>query len=687
MRETTFAVLPFVTASDTKIDLYNYKNQTTVNQIVASAYDYDKLEVNPSKQFLTANETNGTAYITYRIVAPEGRTFDALTFDFIAELPAYLNYGNGNGANAYVQFKIGYVDPIENGYDSFVEYYKQHALDSNDTNFADKFDVYATGKTEIFIQAIVRVYDRNWVGFKSISVTTTYHTVQLQINYGSSYTEYSYTQFNGSKLDLSLINIRENFIRLDDKIYMDPSFTVEYDVNSIVTSDMVLYVRVANGYINYNLDGGINGAGNQGYYESANGAITLADPVKKGYIFSGWYTDSDCTILFTNIEQGRFGNITLYAKWTKEVSIKIAFLDVDGGSLEGVEFDEVSGNYYKLFFTNVGIDSLPTPTKANAVFIGWYIGAYQYPQIFAGTLDNVTLTAKWAEIDEPALEPDVSTGDFVNARLTIATDLTLTYEATVENGESVAMLVTMNGKQVVVSAQEVGVNLYHLAFNNIAPHMMGANITTQLIVNNVVKDVIGEYSVAEYLINKFNEADSEELKTLVADTLNYGAMAQAYKNHDLDNLVNDNPEIMAYATNFEAVTESDYTNVIENKVEGFKIRAAGVYFDYVNYVYIKFLAGDNFKVTVAAKGLEETEIKNIRQDGGYYVAFSPEVSALCFDKVYTFKLYSGETLVQTVNYSVKAFVYNMQNGEDATANLAKALYNYGIASVNYKKVK
>ena len=669
----------------------NKDNSLALLDVIGNVYDYEGVKLynstaNDAFRHLGPSQSKKYGYITYKLVAPEGRVFESLNVYLRGKLPLF----SGTIANSYVHFYVGYEDGKDNAYANYNKIYEATVEGQNnsyDHKENAQFVNGVSGQTVIYLQIRVSTDTAGWLGLRELKIDATYNTVQVQVNYGSSYTEYYYEQFNGDKLDLSIINIRDNFIRLDNNIYTDANFTNIFDVNSIIDGDTVLYVRVANGYINYNLNGGTNGAENKGYYESANGAITLADPVKKGYIFSGWYTDSDCTILFTNIEQGRFGDITLYAKWTQEVAIKIAYFDVVGGSLEGFEFDEVSGNYYKLFFTNVGIDSLPTPTKANAVFIGWYIGEYQYNSIFAGTLDNVTLTAKWAEIDEPALEPDVSTGDFVDAKVTIGADLTLTYNATVENGESVAMLVTMNGKQVVVSAQEVGDNSYDLAFNNIAPHMMGANITTQLIVNNVVKDVIGEYSVAENLINTFNRTDIEELKTLVADTLNYGAMAQAYKNHDLDNLVNGNPEIMAYATNFEAVTESDYSNQKNNAVEGFKIGAAGVYFDYVNYVYIKFLAGDNFKVTVAAEGLEETEIKNIKQEGGYYVAFSPEVSALYFDKVYTFKLYSGETLVQTVDYSVKTFVYNKQGGDTLEANLAKALYNYGIASVNYKKVK
>ena len=50
----------------------------------------------------------------------------------------------------------------------------------------------------------------------------------------------------------------------------------------------------------------------------------------------------------------------------------------------------------------------------------------------------------------------------------------------------------------------------------------------------------------------------------------------------------------------------------------------------------------------------------------------------------TDSLAESEAPAQTVNYSVKTFVYNKQNAETDVANLAKALYSFGKATVAYK---
>ena len=44
---------------------------------------------------------------------------------------------------------------------------------------------------------------------------------------------------------------------------------------------------------------------------------TLSDPVKEGYVFTGWYADRDCTVPFDVETTGVEGSMTLYAGWEK----------------------------------------------------------------------------------------------------------------------------------------------------------------------------------------------------------------------------------------------------------------------------------------------------------------------------------------------------------------------------------
>ena len=69
--------------------------------------------------------------------------------------------------------------------------------------------------------------------------------------------------------------------------------------------------------ISYILNGGTNSSQNfAGYYAGTERA--LENPIKKGYLFKGWYLDSKFKKQFEQIQADTTGNIKLYAKWSKE---------------------------------------------------------------------------------------------------------------------------------------------------------------------------------------------------------------------------------------------------------------------------------------------------------------------------------------------------------------------------------
>lgn len=69
--------------------------------------------------------------------------------------------------------------------------------------------------------------------------------------------------------------------------------------------------------IKYYLNGGTNNKQNPSCYYQATKNIKLANPVKKGYTFKGWYSDSRYTKKVTMIKKGSVGKKTFYAKWKK----------------------------------------------------------------------------------------------------------------------------------------------------------------------------------------------------------------------------------------------------------------------------------------------------------------------------------------------------------------------------------
>jgi len=115
--------------------------------------------------------------------------------------------------------------------------------------------------------------------------------------------------------------------------YLDDEFDNEYDFDSIVTEDFILYADW--GKKKQNSGGGRGGSGGSGAF---NFIVTFAtddgstvesqtvswpslvkkpeDPTKEGYIFDGWYTDKSFENLY-DFNQKVIKNITLYAKWRK----------------------------------------------------------------------------------------------------------------------------------------------------------------------------------------------------------------------------------------------------------------------------------------------------------------------------------------------------------------------------------
>ena len=122
--------------------------------------------------------------------------------------------------------------------------------------------------------------------------------------------------------------------------------------------------------------------------------ITLPTPTKTGYVFAGWYQNSDLTgSALTKIAKGAcLSDYTLYAKWTAKTYT--VTLDNNGG-VGGTS--TVTATYG---------ETLPTavmPTKTNFVFKGYYsaqTGGNQYYDMdgMPATWDidsDITLFAQW----------------------------------------------------------------------------------------------------------------------------------------------------------------------------------------------------------------------------------------------------------------------------------------------------
>lgn len=107
------------------------------------------------------------------------------------------------------------------------------------------------------------------------------------------------------------------------------------------------------------------------------------DPTRTGYLFDGWYLGPE---LFPFNSYQVYDDITLLAHW-KSMDINLK-LDANGGQVE-----------YNTKTVTYGVDyTLPTPTRANYTFDGWYFSGALCP--ISGTWDfskdDITLKARWS---------------------------------------------------------------------------------------------------------------------------------------------------------------------------------------------------------------------------------------------------------------------------------------------------
>lgn len=131
--------------------------------------------------------------------------------------------------------------------------------------------------------------------------------------------------------------------------------------------------------VTYDLNGGVNSPYNPSYYTYLSGDISLSNPTKRGYNFTGWEGDSPITA-------GSTGDKIYIATWDCiKYSVEI---QTNGGDFE---------NGFKLTYYTVKDDTIyiPDPVKEGSTFEGWLEGNC----IPAGSIGDKTFTARWTGIN------------------------------------------------------------------------------------------------------------------------------------------------------------------------------------------------------------------------------------------------------------------------------------------------
>ncbi len=157
------------------------------------------------------------------------------------------------------------------------------------------------------------------------------------------------------------------------------------------------YVLVGDRYsITYELNGGTNSELNPVEYGNVSQTLTLKDPVRKGYEFTGW-TSAENLNPTKNVQivNGSTGNKTFTANW-EAVNYEITY-ELNGGT---------NANNPETYTIEEEI-TFVAPTREGYTFKGWTINGKTVNGVEKGSVGNVTVVANWEELPKDnTLSPD-----------------------------------------------------------------------------------------------------------------------------------------------------------------------------------------------------------------------------------------------------------------------------------------
>ena len=137
--------------------------------------------------------------------------------------------------------------------------------------------------------------------------------------------------------------------------------------------------------IDYVMNGGTNDSSNPTTFTLETETITIIDPTRVGYTFTGWTTSTNSTpVKNYSIVKGTVDNQKLTANWAAN-KYTITY-DVNGGSELQSATQEVT------YGENI---TLVTPTRTGYTFKGWYNVDSKFESGLWNYSDNINLKAKW----------------------------------------------------------------------------------------------------------------------------------------------------------------------------------------------------------------------------------------------------------------------------------------------------
>ena len=379
-------------------------------------------------------------------------------------------------------------------------------------------------------------------------------------------------------------------------------------------------------------------------------------PERAGYTFTGWTPE---------VAELATEDATYTATWSAN-SYTITF-DANSGA---VDTESITVTY------DAPVGELPVPTKSKHDFLGWYDeNGNEYTAETIYTVDgDLTLTAQWKEF--PVI--------FRSATTTLEGNIGLNFyvklAAEIVNDPNTVMQFTVNGKVVNVPISEAlvsvrdGVTYYRFTIS-LAAKQMTDTVVAQIVTSDGAVGNAVTYSVKQYCMNmlKISEGSAAELYKAM---LNYGAACQVLFNYNTDNLAN--ADLSEADKALANVDVTDYGYTINGSEEGIKLQSATLLLESNTTLRVYYVLTGDKTIDEYTFYVDGQKVQPIQKGDRYYVEIR-NIYIKNLEQMHTFTV-GGLSL----KYGVLSYVNSMNKSSDeASANVAKALYAYWKAAEGY----
>lgn len=288
---------------------------------------------------------------------------------------------------------------------------------------------------------------------------------------------------------------------------------------------------------------------------------------------------------------------------------------------------------------------------------------------------------------------------FSYAGVSVSSDLTLYIGAKVDASiASPSVLFDGAGRSERVSGTRDG-NLWRFEYGGIYSQYM-ADIITMKVMDGETVLAESTYSLRQYFNDlyastaaalRMSDEQFTALKKLMADILEYGAMAQNYSQYKTSDLAN-NPAWVATEKTQTFTAPASAAAITKHGTAANRFKSATLIL--TNFVSIKFsvVADAATKVVISNSDASVTRtfaLADCEKDGtGAYEVRFGGLAATEFDTVWNASLEDeGGTVYCSVTYSVNSYVASTCGSEEAVlAGIVKAAYNYGVSADAYQTI-